>query len=98
MTSVVVELPATSHPYQPHILRHNAGGKELTANVRSPDLAFLDEVVSSTGDEVSLALETEVSEHHSSREHESNRIGLVGAHDVLTDVSASRLEEGVFLW
>lgn len=71
--------------------------KELTANVSSPDLALLDEVVSGTGDEVSLALETEVSEHHSSREHERDRVGLVGAHDVLTDVSASRLEEGVFL-
>lgn len=72
--------------------------EKLTANVSSPDLALLDEIVSGTGDEVSLALETEVSEHHSSREHKSDRIGLVGAHDVLTDVTASRFEKGVFLW
>ena len=39
----------------------------------------------------------EVSEHHGGGEDHGGGVGAVRAHDVLRDVTASRLEEGVFL-
>jgi hypothetical protein len=37
-----------------------------------------------------------MAEHHRGREDHGRRVRLVGAHDVLADVSASGLEQGVF--
>ena len=39
----------------------------------------------------------EVSEEHASGKDHGDGVGLVGAHDILTNVSASGLEQGVFL-
>lgn len=38
-----------------------------------------------------------MSEQHASGQDHGDGVGLVGTHNVLTNVSASRLEEGVFL-
>jgi hypothetical protein len=38
-----------------------------------------------------------VSQEHASGEDHGDGVGLVGTHDILTDVSTSGLEEGVFL-
>jgi hypothetical protein len=38
----------------------------------------------------------EMSKEHGRAQDQSRRVGLVGSHDVFTDVTASRLEEGVF--
>lgn len=40
----------------------------------------------------------EVSEHHGGGEDHGGGVGAVRAHDVLRDVTASGLEERVFLW
>lgn len=40
----------------------------------------------------------EVAEEHGTGKDHGGGVGLVGTHDVLTDVSASGLEEGVFLY
>jgi hypothetical protein len=38
----------------------------------------------------------EMSKEHGRAQNQSRRVGLVGSHDVFTDVTASRLKEGVF--
>jgi len=68
----------------------------LTAKIGSPDFTLANKAVSRLGDGVCLNIKTKVTQHHSGRKDESSGVGLVGAHNVLSDVSTSWLEKGVF--
>jgi hypothetical protein len=41
--------------------------------------------------------EPKMSEHHGGAEDHSSRVGAIGAHEILSNVTTSRFEQGVFL-
>lgn len=67
-----------------------------TTHISSPDFTLGNNVVNSRCDGVGLGLETKVTQHHGGGKDHGGGVGLVGSHNVFTDVSASRLEKGVF--
>lgn len=82
--------------------------QRLTTHVGGADLGVGNDTVGSRGNGVSLLLEAklsandpdfndspEVAEEHGAGKDHGGGVGLVGTHDVLTDVAASRLEESV---
>lgn len=92
MKSEVEAVPAAISSITPRV----EPKKLTTTHVGSPDLALLNHIVHRRGDRVGLSLEAEVAQHHGSGENHGGGVGLVGAHNVLTDVPTSGLEEGVF--
>lgn len=67
----------------------------LASHVARADLALLDDLVDGARDPVRLVVEGEVLEHERRREEHRRRVRDVLAGNVLGDVSASGLEEGV---
>lgn len=69
--------------------------RSRSTNIGSLGRSLSNDVVHALGDNVGLVLQSKVTEEHGSRQQKSSGVSLVLAHDVLSDVTASGLKEGV---
>lgn len=69
----------------------------VSLHIRRSNLAIIDDLVDRACDGVGMMIETQMAQHHSRRENHGSRIGDILALDILSDVSASGLEQGEFL-
>jgi len=60
------------------------------------NMTFVDHIKSGSSDGISDGVESKVPKHHGGAENHSSWVGTVGPHNILRDVPAAGLEEGVF--
>jgi hypothetical protein len=72
-------------------------GSGGTANISGPHLTLVDDIEGCAGNAVSDGVQSKMSQHHGCGENHGSWVSLVSTHDVATNVTATRLEESVFL-